>query len=71
MRILIVEDDRRIARSLVTDLQHQHHVVDWVEDGQAGWDYAQAADYDLILLDWMLPYLAENLSPLRVAGMDD
>jgi two-component system response regulator QseB len=57
MRILIVEDDRRIARPLVKDLQHQHHVVDWVEDGQEGWDYAQAADYDLILLDWMLPYL--------------
>jgi two-component system response regulator QseB len=55
--ILIVEDDRRIARPLVKDLQHQHHVVDWVEDGQEGWDYAQAADYDLILLDWMLPYL--------------
>jgi two-component system response regulator QseB len=57
MRILIVEDDLRIARPLVKDLQHQHHVVDWVEDGQEGWDYAQAADYDLILLDWMLPYL--------------
>ncbi len=57
MRILIVEDDRRIARPLVKDLQHQNHIVDWAEDGQEGWDYAQSATYDLILLDWMLPQL--------------
>jgi DNA-binding response OmpR family regulator len=57
MRILLVEDDERIARPLAEDLRHQHHVVDLASDGIAGWEYAQAADYELILLDLMLPLL--------------
>ncbi len=57
MRILLVEDDDRIAKPLAEDLRHQNHAVDVVSDGLAGWDYAQAAPYDLILLDWMLPKL--------------
>lgn len=57
MRILIVEDDHRIAQPLAKDLRCQNHIVDLTEDGQTGWEYAQAAEYDLILLDWMLPQL--------------
>lgn len=57
MRILIVEDDDRIARPLAEDLRHQHYVVEVASDGMAGWNYAQAAEYDLILLDLMLPQL--------------
>jgi two-component system response regulator QseB len=57
MRILLVEDDDRIAKPLAEDLRHQHHVVDTARDGLAGWEYAQSADYDLLLLDLMLPKL--------------
>lgn len=57
MRILIVEDDDRIAKPLAEDLRHQKHVVDVANDGLSGWDYAQAVPYDLILLDIMLPKL--------------
>ncbi|HEY9637654.1 MAG TPA: response regulator transcription factor [Coleofasciculaceae cyanobacterium] len=57
MRILFVEDDERIAQPLAEDLRHQYHVVDIAEDGINGWEYAQSATYDLILLDWMLPRL--------------
>lgn len=57
MRILIVEDDDRIAQPLAEDLKHQNHVVDIARDGLEGWEYAQAANYDLILLDLMLPKL--------------
>jgi DNA-binding response OmpR family regulator len=57
MRILLVEDDRRISKPLAEDLRHQHHVVDVVEDGIAGWEAAQCVAYDLILLDLMLPQL--------------
>ena len=57
MRILIVEDDDRIAIPLAEDLKHQCHIVEIAGDGEAGWDYTQAADYDLILLDIMLPKL--------------
>ncbi|MGL5938922.1 MAG: response regulator transcription factor [Waterburya sp.] len=57
MRILIVEDDDRIAKPLAEDLRHQHHVVEIAGDGLEGWEYAQAIAYDLILLDLMLPKL--------------
>ena len=57
MRILLVEDDDRIADPLAEDLRHQSHAVDIAYDGLAGWEFAQAASYDVILLDWMLPKL--------------
>jgi two-component system, OmpR family, response regulator QseB len=57
MRILLVEDDDRIADPLAEDLRHQNNAVDIAFDGLAGWEFAQAADYDVILLDWMLPKL--------------
>ncbi len=57
MRILIIEDDDRIAKPLAEDLKHQHHVVEIARDGIEGWQYAQADNYDLILLDLMLPKL--------------
>ncbi len=57
MRILIVEDDDRIAKPLAEDLRHQHHAVEIAGDGMEGWEYTQAIKYDLILLDLMLPKL--------------
>ncbi len=57
MRILLIEDDDRIAKPLAEDLKHQHHVVEIARDGIEGWQYAQADNYDLILLDLMLPKL--------------
>ncbi len=57
MRILIVEDDNRIAKPLAEDLKHQNYVVDIARNGIEGLEYAVAAPYDLILLDLMLPKL--------------
>lgn len=57
MRILIVEDDDRIAKPLAEDLRHQHHAVEIAADGLEGWEYTQVINYDLILLDLMLPKL--------------
>lgn len=57
MRILIVEDDKRIAKPLAEDLRHQHHIVEIAIDGIQGWKYAQSQVYDMILLDLMLPNL--------------
>ena len=55
MKILLVEDDDRIAGALAEDLSDSHYAVDIAEDGQAAWDLSEAYDYDLILLDVMLP----------------
>lgn len=57
MRILIVEDDERIAESLAEAFTDQHYVVDIATDGQAGWEFVESFTYDLILLDMMLPKL--------------
>jgi two-component system, OmpR family, response regulator QseB len=57
MRILLIEDDNRIARPLAKDLRHQHHTIDIAKDGQEGWDFVNANNYDLILLDIMLPHI--------------
>ncbi|HEY9830202.1 MAG TPA: response regulator transcription factor [Stenomitos sp.] len=57
MRILLVEDDVPLAEMLSEALSDQHYVVDVVHDGDAGWHQANALDYDLLILDIMLPKL--------------
>ena len=57
MRILLVEDDDRIAKPLAEGLKNERHVVEIAKDGIEGWEYAQGAEFDLILLDLMLPKL--------------
>ncbi|AGY59758.1 response regulator transcription factor [Gloeobacter kilaueensis] len=55
MRILLVEDDERIALPIQEDLLHQCYVVDLAVDGPTGLHYATSVSYDLVLLDIMLP----------------
>jgi DNA-binding response OmpR family regulator len=64
VRILLVEDDEIAAELLRKDLTRQHYFVDVASDGQAGWELADAFEYDLILLDFMLPKL-DGLSLCR------
>ncbi|PSM49612.1 DNA-binding response regulator [Chroococcidiopsis sp. CCALA 051] len=55
MRILLVEDDERLAKALAEALTDQHYVVDIATDGQAGWEFVEICPYDLLILDVMLP----------------
>ncbi|HAZ45172.1 MAG TPA: DNA-binding response regulator [Cyanobacteria bacterium UBA11369] len=57
MRILLVEDDVRLAEALAEALSDQLYVVDLVKDGEAAWGQVQAIAYDAILLDVSLPKL--------------
>ncbi|MBR8833404.1 MAG: response regulator [Stigonema ocellatum SAG 48.90 = DSM 106950] len=57
MKILIVEDDELTAKALTKVLEHQNYTVEVARDGQLAWDLVQAFDYDLIMLDVMLPKL--------------
>jgi DNA-binding response OmpR family regulator len=57
MRILLVEDDVRLAETLAEALSDQRYVVDMVADGEAGWQQVRLVNYDLLLLDVMLPEL--------------
>ncbi|MBQ9317162.1 MAG: response regulator transcription factor [Atopobiaceae bacterium] len=56
-RILVVEDEPKIARFVELELTHEGYEVDKVADGRAGVETALAGDYDLILLDVLLPQL--------------
>lgn len=55
MRVLLVEDDEDIAASLVRGLAEQGHAVDHTADGLTALDFAEGTDFDLIILDVMLP----------------
>ncbi len=57
MKILVVEDDELNAYALTAVLTDQNYAVEVATDGDAAWDYIQTYDYDLILLDIMLPKL--------------
>jgi DNA-binding response OmpR family regulator len=55
MRILIVEDDRKIANAIKKGLQQESFAVDVAYDGQDGLGSALTIEYDLVILDRMLP----------------
>jgi DNA-binding response OmpR family regulator/HPt (histidine-containing phosphotransfer) domain-containing protein len=57
MKILLIEDDDALITLLTRSLSSQHHIVDAVKDGEMGWTYASTFDYNLIILDIMLPKL--------------
>ncbi|PSN14833.1 hypothetical protein C7293_09865 [filamentous cyanobacterium CCT1] len=57
MKLLLVDDDDILLDRLTSDLASQNYVVDAATDGLLGWEYAQAAPYDLIVLDIDLPGL--------------
>lgn len=64
MKILLVEDDETISSLLSAALADDRHVVNIAADGQLGLELAEAYDYDLIVLDVMLPKL-DGLSLCR------
>lgn len=55
MRILVVEDEHKIANSIKQGLEQEKYAVDVVYTGQEGLDFALSEDYDCIILDRMLP----------------
>ncbi len=57
MRILLVEDDDSLAQAVAAVLTKQNYVVDIAADGEAGWELVNVCNYDLILLDVILPKL--------------
>jgi heavy metal response regulator len=70
MRILVVEDEPGIANFIRQGLTEAGHAVDLAWDGREGLDYALAADYDVLVLDIMLPQMdgLALLSELRRRG---
>jgi DNA-binding response OmpR family regulator len=57
MRLLMVEDERKLADFVARGLRAENLAVDVAYDGQSGWDMARVYPYDLLILDLMLPGL--------------
>ena len=57
-RILIIEDEKRIARFLELELKHEGYEVEIALDGRSGLDIAMNNEFDLIILDLMLPLMS-------------
>ena len=70
MRLLLVEDEKKVADFVVRGLRAEGYAVDVTYDGASGWHVASGTDYDLIILDLMLPELngTELLRRLRRKG---
>ena len=54
MKLLVVEDEPKLAQSLLGSLERAGYTVDLALDGEAALDYAGIYEYDLVLLDVML-----------------
>lgn len=64
MKILVVEDEHRIASAIKKGLEQEKYAVDVAYDGEAGYDFASEGTYDLIIMDLMLP----KIDGLTVCG---
>jgi DNA-binding response OmpR family regulator len=64
MRILLVEDNKALVKSLKKGLEEETYAVDVAYDGEEGLFLAETNSYDLIILDWMLPKV-DGLSVLK------
>lgn len=64
MRLLLVEDEKRLSDALSAILRKKGYQVDTAYDGETAFDMAAEGTYDLILLDWMLPK-RDGLSVLK------
>jgi DNA-binding response OmpR family regulator len=70
MRVLIVEDEKDMAQVLKDGLEEENHLVSLVFNGLSGFEIAQACEFDVIVLDVMLPKLGgfEVARRLRAKG---
>ena len=72
MRILVVEDERKIARAVKKALEQEHYAVDACHDGDEGYAMATTEPYDAVILDRMLPGEHDGisiLSSMRTSGI--
>lgn len=72
MKVLIVEDDTKLAQALGRILEESDYTVDMVHDGTTGRDWAVVGDYDAIILDVMMPGMDgyEVVRGIRYANVD-
>lgn len=55
MRVLLAEDDKRLGKLIQYMLEQNEIQVEWVTNGSDIYEYAMYTDYDILILDWMMP----------------
>jgi DNA-binding response OmpR family regulator len=70
MRLLVVEDEKKVCEFVARGLRDELYAVDICQDGEKAWEMIRSSDYDLIILDLMLPGLSgtEVLKRIREQG---
>ncbi len=70
MRILLVDDDEQLMEVLANKLVEQRYAVDIASNGEMGWEFLLLFDFDLVVLDWMLPDIdgVELCQQIRAKG---
>src|SRR5262245_19516797 len=71
-RVLVLDDDRTIRKTIVEVLERAGFIVDSGSDGEEGWQALTATQYDLIITDQQMPQLCgfDLLCRMRAAGMN-
>ena len=70
MRVLLAEDDLKLGKLIQYMLEQNQLATEWVKDGEQAYDYASYDEYDVIILDWMMPKMSgvEVCKKLRANG---
>lgn len=70
MRVLLAEDDLKLGKLIQYMLEQNQLSTEWVKDGEQAYDYASYDDYDVVILDWMMPKMSgvEVCKKLRANG---
>ncbi|MBR4152638.1 MAG: response regulator transcription factor [Selenomonadaceae bacterium] len=72
MRILLAEDDSRLGKLIEYMLTQNKFNVEWITNGGDIFEYAMYSEYDILILDWMMPNVSglEACRQLREAGYE-
>src|SRR6184192_3941217 len=70
MRVLLVEDEPKVSRFVARGLAAERFAVDVASDGKSGLEMANTYDYDLVILDLMLPVMDGSEVLRRIRGKD-
>jgi DNA-binding response OmpR family regulator len=70
MRILVIEDEKKLADFIAGNLQAEGFVVDVCHEGKEGWQMASGTNYDLVILDLMLPGMSGTELLKRMRAQD-
>ena len=68
MRLLLVEDETKLSELVARALRAERYAVDVADDGERGWQLAESYDYDLVILDLMLPKVSRSASSCAASG---